>query len=324
MRITVLAVPDCPHAPVIEERIARAGRDRGAKVERVEVADEEQAVLLGMTGSPTVLIDGVDPFAVPGAPASASLSCRLYRGPDGRVEGAPSVADLRRALIAADTAKDCACPPTDAAGRGGRGRLAPVAGGLRAVQQAVLRHFAGGAGAPSPTELQAAAAVHGRAAAEVLADLAAEDFLTLDDHGRIRAAYPFSAVPTCHRVRLADGIEVWAMCAVDALGIPDMLGTDAVITSADPVTGETITVTSTAGHMTWQPSSAVVHIGQRSGPGAAADIACGALNFFTSRRTAHTWAQQNPDHTGTPVDHAQAEALGRSIFGSLLTASEPV
>ncbi|MFE7215888.1 organomercurial lyase [Streptomyces sp. NPDC057611] len=320
MRITVLTVPDCPNAPVIEERIARALDGRSADVELVEVADQERAARLGMTGSPTVLINGVDPFAVPGTPAS--LSCRLYRGAAGRVDGAPSDTDQRDALNAADPADD-ECPPMDAAGRGGQGRLAPAAGELRAVQQAVLRHFAAIGEAPSADDLHAAATAHGRSATDVLADLAAEDFLTLDDHGCIRAAYPFSATPTGHRVRLASGIEAWSMCAVDALGIPDMLGTDAVITSADPVAGDTITVTSIQGHMTWHPATAVVYIGERSCTGPAADIACGALNFFTSRRTAHSWAERHSDYTGKAVDQVQAEVLGRSIFGSLLAASEP-
>jgi hypothetical protein len=197
-----------------------------------------------------------------------------------------------------------------------------VAGGLRSVQQAVLRQFAATGGAPSADDLHAAAAAHGCAAAGILADLAADDFLTLDGHGRIRAAYPFSAVPTAHRVRLADGTEVWSMCAVDALGIPDLLGTDAVITSADPVTGETITVTSTGGHMTWQPSTAVVFIGQRTGTGPAADIACGALNFFTRRAGARKWAERHPDCTGKAVDQTRAEVLARSAFGSLLQAAD--
>ncbi|MGW2741358.1 thioredoxin family protein [Streptomyces sp. NPDC001450] len=104
MRITVLTVPDCPHAPVVAERLTQALDGRGAEVQRIEVEDPEQAAQLGMTGSPTVLIDGVDPFAVSGAPAS--LSCRLYRGPEGRVEGAPSIADLRRALGDMDAADD--------------------------------------------------------------------------------------------------------------------------------------------------------------------------------------------------------------------------
>ncbi|MER6982308.1 thioredoxin family protein, partial [Streptomyces carpinensis] len=86
MRITVLTVAGCPNGPVVAERLTQVLDGRHAEVERIEVEDPEQATRLGMTGSPTVLIDGVDPFAVPGA--AASLSCRLYRGPDGRVEGA--------------------------------------------------------------------------------------------------------------------------------------------------------------------------------------------------------------------------------------------
>jgi hypothetical protein len=321
MRITVLTVPDCPNAPVVEQRLAQALDGREADVERVDVGDPEQAARLGMTGSPTVLIDGADPFGLPGA--HGSLSCRLYRGPDGRAEGAPSVVDLRRALDAVDFTGNCDCSPPDAADRGGRGRLAPVAGGLRAVQQVVLRHFASTGHAPVTEELEAEAAAHGRTAADIVADLAAGDFLVLDDHEGIRAAYPFSDVPTAHRVRIATGVEVWAMCAIDALGIPDMLGTDAVITSADPVIGDTITVDSADGHMSWQPSTAVVYVGQRSCTGPAADVACGALNFFTSRRTACAWARQNPDYTGKVVDQSNAEALGRSVFGSLLAAAEP-
>ncbi|WP_433446052.1 alkylmercury lyase family protein [Streptomyces sp. CA-142005] len=113
------------------------------------------------------------------------------------------------------------------------------------------------------------------------------------------------------------------MCAIDALGIPDMLGTDAVITSADPVTGQTITVASAGGQTTWQPPTAVVYVGQRTCTGPAADVACGALNFFTSPRTARSWTRAHPDYTGKTVDHAQAEALGRAVFGSLLTPAKP-
>lgn len=323
MRITVLMVPDCPNAPVVRERLARALGGRSAQVALVEVDGEEQAARLGMTGSPTVLIDGADPFAVPDAAAAASVSCRLYRHLDGTTDGAPSVADLQRALARADAAGEGQGPPMDAAGRRGRGRLAPQAGGLRAVQQAILRHFADTGEAPSADDLAPVAAAHGRGAAEVLAELAAEDFLTLDHQGGISAAYPFSAVPTAHRVRLASGTRVWAMCAIDALGIPAMLGTDAVISSADPVTGDTIIVASRGERMAWQPSSTVVHIGQRACTGPAADVACGALNFFTSRRTARSWAAQHPDYTGQEVSQEQAEALGRSIFGALLAESEP-
>ena len=52
-----------------------------------------------MHGSPTLLINGADPFASRGEPPS--LSCRLYRDAEGRLGPAPSVAALRQALAAA-------------------------------------------------------------------------------------------------------------------------------------------------------------------------------------------------------------------------------
>ena len=100
MELTLLTVPGCPHAAAFEERLAAALAGRaGAVVRRREVADERQAAEAGMHGSPTLLIDGVDPFA--GPDQAPSLSCRLYRDEAGRAGGAPSVQALRQALAAA-------------------------------------------------------------------------------------------------------------------------------------------------------------------------------------------------------------------------------
>lgn len=99
MRITILAVPDCPNAPVAAGRITVALAGRPASVELVEVTGKAEAARLGMTGSPTILLDGVDPFAAAGA--VPSVSCRIYRGLDGAADGAPSVQDLTAALSAA-------------------------------------------------------------------------------------------------------------------------------------------------------------------------------------------------------------------------------
>ena len=77
----------------------------------------------------------------------------------------------------------------------------------------------------------------------MLAELDREDFLTLGPDGKIHSAYPFSATQTPHRVQITGGAEVWSMCAIDALGIPAMLGRGVIITSRDPVTGEPVTVT---------------------------------------------------------------------------------
>ncbi|MFE2304662.1 organomercurial lyase [Streptomyces sp. NPDC059411] len=287
MRITVLTVADCPNARPALERVSAALDGRPAQVDLVEVADEAEAARWGMYGSPTVLIDGTDPFAPPGA--VPSLSCRLYRDADGTVSGVPNERALRQALAGATSqvgdagASDCCTPQAsdalDVVGRAGLGRRAPAENGLRAVHQQILRHFAATGAAPDAQTLQPVAAGAGRSSTEVLAELADEDFLTLDETGNIRAAYPFSAAPTRHRVRLENGVEVWSMCAIDALGIPAMLGQDAVISSTDPVSGEPVTVTSTTGTSQWEPASAVVFVGQRPGGGPAAAASGDAHNY---------------------------------------------
>ena len=97
MDLTVLAVAGCPHATLMEERLAAAlaGGPPAVVIRRV-ITDPEEAARAGLHGSPTVLVNGSDPFAAPGQ--SASMSCRLYDNGSGRLEGAPSVGQLRRAL----------------------------------------------------------------------------------------------------------------------------------------------------------------------------------------------------------------------------------
>lgn len=97
MELTVLAVPGCPNAALLDQRlaVAAAGLPDVTVIRRV-VDDEQQAAALGMRGSPTLLIDRADPFASRGQPAG--LSCRLYLQADGSLRGAPPVESLRRAL----------------------------------------------------------------------------------------------------------------------------------------------------------------------------------------------------------------------------------
>jgi Alkylmercury lyase len=218
MDLTVLAVPGCPNAPVLGGRLAAVVDDRaGVSVAHQVVSDEGEAARWGMHGSPTLLIDGVDPFAEPGQPAS--MSCRLYRGDDGRTSGAPSAGQLRQAIEqSAATTEPGDLAWLDSAGRGGRGRIAPDDRGLRAVHQAVLRSFVHNGAAPDLPGLARHAAPF--EVSQVLAELADGDFLGLDRGGQVTAAYPFSALPTRHRVRMAGQATVFAMCAIDALGFP--------------------------------------------------------------------------------------------------------
>lgn len=113
----------------------------------------------------------------------------------------------------------------------------------RAFHRAILRAFPELGGPPGPARLRAAAAALGLEPEAALAALHDRDLIRRDPAtGTIACAYPFSGPPMPHRVAPAGGRAFYAMCAVDVLGIPFLLGRDATITSADPTSREPVRV----------------------------------------------------------------------------------
>ena len=214
-------------------------------------------------------------------------------------------------------------PAWSAGGRLGRtapvDRTAPVEHGQRAVQQLILRSFASTGAPPQQTQLIGTARQYGSDIDRVLADLAAGDYLAFDASGAIRAAYPFSGVPTAHHVRIDGGADVHAMCAIDALGMAAMLGRDVRIDSIDPQTGARLTVTIAGGRAHWYPPTMVVFAGAL-GEGPSVDTCCSYLNFHADRASAEAWAAAHPRIRGTILDRSSALALGQATFGPILTA----
>ena len=96
--VEVLTVTECPHREMTLDRVRQAldrvGASQVVVTERV-IDDPGVAVDAGMHGSPTVLIDGHDPFTAAGV--EASVSCRLLPTVSG-FDNAPSVEDLVAAL----------------------------------------------------------------------------------------------------------------------------------------------------------------------------------------------------------------------------------
>jgi hypothetical protein len=91
------------------------------------------------------------------------------------------------------------------------------------ILQRILRLFVE-QGGPIPVESVAAAFpdLSRDAVWDALVTLDEEDLIQVRE-GRVVIAYPFSAVPTAFVVRLANGQERYACCAIDALGIAPML-----------------------------------------------------------------------------------------------------
>jgi hypothetical protein len=68
-----------------------------AKIQMRQIRSDVDAHRAGFVGSPTILIDGVDPVPI-GAEHPSGLSCRVYRQRDGTLGPTPDPEDLTDAL----------------------------------------------------------------------------------------------------------------------------------------------------------------------------------------------------------------------------------
>ncbi|MFB7913879.1 thioredoxin family protein [Streptomyces sp. NPDC056061] len=98
MDIELLYFAGCPNWHLAHERLREAltatGRP-GLEVGLRAVETEEEARDLRFPGSPTIRIDGHDPF--PSAARTYGLTCRVYETPDG-LAGAPTTERLVQVL----------------------------------------------------------------------------------------------------------------------------------------------------------------------------------------------------------------------------------
>jgi Alkylmercury lyase len=195
-------------------------------------------------------------------------------------------------------------------------QLSPAA---RRVHQAVFAAFISTGQPPPPAELERLIRSGGGDPHRVRAELTDADLLAFTPGGEIRAAYPFSPAPTPIRVRWDGGPQVYAMCAIDALGMSAMLGRPVAITAAEPGTGRPITVTVDGARARWAPRTAVVFSGDAGDPACpSVDRCCGYISFFTTGRAARAWARRHPEITGTVLRQAGALRIGIDTFSALL------
>lgn len=95
MQVELQYFEGCPNWRTADERLRALAEEFGFVLAYREVETPEEAEQLTFRGSPTILVDGRDPFAVGNEPVG--LACRIYPTPDGPA-GAPTVAALRTAL----------------------------------------------------------------------------------------------------------------------------------------------------------------------------------------------------------------------------------
>lgn len=135
----------------------------------------------------------------------------------------------------------------------------------------------------------------------------------------ILAAYPFSAEPTDHIVRFAGGHSVYAMCAIDALGMPVMLNADAMIESKCAHCGKEIRVVVRDNTLIeYMPPEMRVWYMQAAACGVAALEQCPSINFLCSPEHLAAWRAQHLGERGEEFDVRRAFVRGKEVFGNLL------
>jgi hypothetical protein len=193
-------------------------------------------------------------------------------------------------------------------------QLAPE---LRTLHRQILSHFVDAGVAPDAEWIGEHADALGLQRAGALQALAEADLVhTAQD--RVVVAYPFSGTPTPHQVHLAGGPSVWAMCGDDALGIPLMVGRDAIITTQDPVSGEAIRIEVTNETWIWEPRDTVMLAAGIAGCATAAEATCRHIHFFTSESNALSYLQTTDGLEGEVYDQPGALDAARTVFGDLL------
>ena len=187
------------------------------------------------------------------------------------------------------------------------------------LRRRVLERFATGA-TVSLSSLAERSRIAPAQIREILRRLAAADLLVLDGTGEIvLAAYPFSSIPTPHRVRLI-GREVFALCAVDALGIPAMLQEGAGISSQCGHCGSPVEIQARPEQLTRHlPSEAVVWFPSSEDDCCpVAQSRCPNISFFCTSDHLEAWRKANGQPPGVVLSLLEAFEAGREIFGSLL------
>ena len=99
MKVEVLYFDGCPTYLEAEDALGGvlSGEGIEAELELVAVNTDEEAQRLRFPGSPTIRVDGRDPFPVPDR-AEYALGCRMYVTPEG-LRGSPTAEMLRGALV---------------------------------------------------------------------------------------------------------------------------------------------------------------------------------------------------------------------------------
>jgi hypothetical protein len=142
-------------------------------------------------------------------------------------------------------------------------------------------------------------------------------FVTLDKNGKINGAYGMSVSSTSHSFYFGDrAVNVW--CAIDALGIPMVLGIKAEIRSKCSHCGNKISIKIREKNLEEYKNDIVVFVGF-SGEieGKIIKDLCPYLNFFCSIEHLQEWKKNKSNVRGMSLSLPIAAELSKLVFDKL-------
>lgn len=197
-------------------------------------------------------------------------------------------------------------------------RLAPP---VRNLHRAVLRAFLTSDRSPGTTWLREKASGFHLEPDEAILALAEADLVHVDGDN-LTVAYPFSGIPTNHKVVLGGDRSVWAMCALDALGVLSLSDGDGRVHSSDPDTGTPIRVERSDGQWHWEPAAAVLLLAFSDAATSSDEGLCHHIDFHIDAKCADEHLRANPGLIGLGVEQCTAVELADRVFGGLLHVHE--
>ena len=191
-----------------------------------------------------------------------------------------------------------------------------------AVRRTILELYRDLGRAPSRQEIAIRSSMRSERIAKLLERLAARDLIVLDGEA-IVGAYPFTDEPTEHRLRIGER-TLFAMCAIDALGVGAMYREDVEIVSRCRQCGAPIEITTgeqgRALERTAPPESVV--LAAISYRGCAATSLCTTIAFFCGDAHSSAWrSRERFERPSFRLSIAEALEVGQAIFGPVLTPS---
>jgi alkylmercury lyase len=189
------------------------------------------------------------------------------------------------------------------------------------VWRAILRLYADRGQPPTLADIVSASGIAPGGLKDVLQTLRSHDLIDLDPHtGDLRLAYPFTRAATRHRVKIR-GHVLHSLCAIDALGVAGMYGTDVAISSSCHHCGAPVHIETTSEGKALRsvmPSGTAVWY-DFAYDASAATSCCPAIAFFCSDEHRRHWlSDQKPRREGVGLAMDEALEVGRAVFGPVL------